>query len=188
MRRVKSSPYSLKNKEWQKTTEFPIAKEHIKYLGILIGKTPSTIYTLNFPPIIEKIQKELQGWRNLPISLFGRDDLFRMNSFAKLLYPVQNIPVMITTKDINKLNTAIRQFLWKWQRPRIALAKLWKPKKEGGINLPNIHLYNITYLLRHSIDWISEQSRYTNIPLERDISYPWSVKALLHPPRGCQIH
>lgn len=99
--------------KWQQLIKFPIAPTHIKYLGILIGKSPSSIYNLNFPPTFDKIRKDLQGWRNLPLSLCGRANLYRMNSFAKILYPLQTIPVMIPTKDIDKLNKSLRVFLWR---------------------------------------------------------------------------
>lgn len=151
-------------------------------MGILIGKSPSTIYTLNFPPIMDKIRKELAGWRNLPLSLIGRANLFRMKSFAKILYPLQTIPAMIPTKDIDQLNRSLCEFLLRGQKPRIGMTKLWLHKKEGGINLPNLHLYNLTCLARHSSEWITGQNKYTNTTLEQEMTYPWDLKALLHVP------
>lgn len=131
---------------------------------------------------MEKIKKELYCWRNVPLSLFGRANLFRMTSFAKILYSLQTIPIMIPTKDINRFNKLLREFLWRGQKPKIALTKLWLHKREGGINLPNLHLYNLTCLLRHSSYWITEQSRYSNTALEQEMALPWDLKALLHVP------
>lgn len=37
-------------------------------------------------------------------------------------------------------------------------------------------------MLRHSLDWIADQSRYTNTALEQDMTYLWNLKALLHTP------
>lgn len=65
----------------------------------------------------------------LPLSLFIH--LYRINSFAKILYPLQTIPMMIPTKDIDSLNRSLREFLWRGQKPRIALTKLWLYKEEG---------------------------------------------------------
>lgn len=40
-----------KSKTWQKNSPCKIVSSHIKYLGINIGKTPQTLYTLNYPPL-----------------------------------------------------------------------------------------------------------------------------------------
>lgn len=77
------------------TTIFPVAKEHIKYLGIRIGKTPASLYNLKITTLIDKVIRELQAGKNLPLSLFGRTHYFKINSFAKLLYPLQTIPLLI---------------------------------------------------------------------------------------------
>lgn len=117
------------------------------------------------------------------ISLWPSKPIYRrMNSFAKILYPLQTIPTLIPTKEIDKLNTSLREFLWKGQKPKIALTKLWMHKKEGGINLLNLHLYNLTCLLRHASDWITGQGKYTNTNIEQVMSAPWDLKALLHVP------
>lgn len=87
------------------------ANDHIKYIGIKIGKTPSSIFNLNFPPLIDKIARDLTQWKNLPLSLFGRAHLFKMNCFAKLLYPLQLIPILINNKDVQRLNKVLTYFL-----------------------------------------------------------------------------
>lgn len=38
------------NKDENHPTLLPTNNNHVKYIGIQIGKSPSTIYTLNFPP------------------------------------------------------------------------------------------------------------------------------------------
>lgn len=55
---------------WSTHSIFPIAKAHITYLGIKIGKSPSSLFhPLNYPPIVSKIIGELENWgsRNLPL-------------------------------------------------------------------------------------------------------------------------
>lgn len=105
-----------------------------------------------------------------------------MSSFAKILYPLQTIPIMIPTKDIDEFDKSLRDFLWRGQKPKIALTKLWLHKKERGINLPNLRLYNLTCLSRHSAEWIRGQNRYTNTTLEQEMASPWDLKAMLHVP------
>lgn len=77
--------------------------------------------TIYFPLLLEKVIKELQAWKNLPLSLFGRAYLFKMDNFAKLLYPLQTIQLMLHTKDINKIKKTLVAFLWRGSRPKIAM-------------------------------------------------------------------
>lgn len=44
---------------------FIVAKSHITYLGIKIGKFPSSLYTFNYPSLIKRIVQELENWMDL---------------------------------------------------------------------------------------------------------------------------
>lgn len=110
---------------WFDTSPFSIAPDHLKYLGVLIGKTPASTYTLNYPPLIAKIVGELEAWKDLPLSLLGRVHLFKMSSFPKLLYPMQTLMLLLKLANITKLNRALGNFLWRSKCTRIALHKLW---------------------------------------------------------------
>lgn len=150
------------------------------YLGIKIGKLPSSIYHLNYPPLIKKISQELGNWMDLPLSLLGRCHLVKMVSFACLLYPLQMIPLLLQHKDMQSLNKAISKFIWQNKRPRIAFTKLHLPRQEGGINPPNVRLYNLACLLWIGLDWIAQSSHYSNYSLEPLMAHPYTLVALLH--------
>lgn len=60
---------------WASDSIFPVAKTHIMYLGIKIGKAFSFLYHLNYSPVLLKIA-ELENWSSLPLSSFGRCHLF----------------------------------------------------------------------------------------------------------------
>lgn len=166
--------------EFIKSSAFSLAKNHITYLGINIGKDPSSIYHLNYPELIGKITKELEAWNTLPISLFGRCHLVKMVSFARLLYPLQTIPLLLRHSDIQKINRSIASFIWNKKRSRISLKKLHLPKSEGGVGLPNIRKYNLACLLRYSLDWQSSSSIYTNLDLESEYIHPYSLSGIIH--------
>lgn len=174
-----------KPRPWFQTSPFAIAKDKIKYLGLYIGKHPSSIYNLNYPPVIEKVIKELEHWQTLPLSLTGRAHLFKMISFPKLLYPLQNLPCLLKRKDITKLNKTLTQFLWQSKKPRIALKKLSLPRAEGGLNIPNLKCYNLACLLRHAMDWLTHKSNYSNGELEDGMVSPWTLANILHTPLKC---
>lgn len=49
------------------TTQFAIARDHIKCLGIKIERLPFLLYNLNYPSLIAKIIKQLDLWTDLPL-------------------------------------------------------------------------------------------------------------------------
>lgn len=116
-------------------------------------------------------------WRELPLSLFGRIHLVRMTSFARLLYPLQMLLLLLKHKDVNILNSGIRKFIWRGKCPRIALAKLWLSKKDKGAGLPSIRGYNRACILRHTVDWLSGSGRFSNVEMEGEIVRPWTLQA-----------
>lgn len=73
------------NKKKISQSIFPMNNNQIKYLGIYIGKTHATIYSLNFPPLISKIENQLKLWKEIPI-LFGGANLLKVN-FHKASLP-----------------------------------------------------------------------------------------------------
>lgn len=53
---------TLYNLPWALHSPFMVAKSHITYLGIKIGKLPSSIYHLNYPPVKKKLKVWETGW------------------------------------------------------------------------------------------------------------------------------
>lgn len=129
--------------DWVSHIPLKLSGASIKYLGVNIGWEPSLLYSLNFLPLIDKIVKELEMWKNLPISLSGRAYLFKMVSFACLLYLLRTVPLQLQQKHVTRLTEALKKFLWQGKRPRINMQNLFLSKGEGGIGLPNIRNYKI---------------------------------------------
>lgn len=117
---------------------------------------------------------------DLPISFFGRCHLFKMVNFARLLYLLQTIPLLLRHKEVQSLQRTLSKFLWQRQRRRISVQKLFLPRSEGGANLPNIRVYNLSCLLRVCLDWILQTSQYSNFDLEAQMVTPYCLPALLH--------
>lgn len=103
-----------------------------------------------------------------------------MVSFARLLYPLQTLPLLMKHTDVQKIHTALLAFIWQRRKPCIALQKLCLPKCEGGAGLPNIRFYNLSCLLRQGIVWLSKKSRYSNFMLEGALVFPFNLHAVLH--------
>lgn len=166
--------------KWKHLSPFTVTTRYITYLGIHIGREPSSLYVLNYPPLITKIVQELEAWAALPLSLFGRCHLFKMVSFARLLYPMQTIPLLLKHSDVQKIHKALTTFIWSRKKPRIALQKLCLPKSEGGAGLPNLRFYNLSCLLRQGLDWLNGKSKYCNTSLEGAMTSPHTLSAILH--------
>lgn len=172
--------FHYRTPSWATSYIFSVAKNHITYLSIKIGKTPSSLYNLNFTPVISRIINELETWMFLPISFFRRCHLFKMVSFARILYPPQTISLLLHHKDVQNLPKALSHFLWQRRHPRISLNKLVLPRSEGGASLPNIRVYNLSCLLEICLDRILQTSRYSNYDPEAQLATPYCLPAVLH--------
>lgn len=158
-----------------------ITTNHIRYIEILIGRTPGSLYDLNYSKLIHKMVRELEGWSHLPLSFLPRCHLLKMI----LLYPMQTIPLLLKHADINKMTSAYLEFVWGGKRPCIALKKLMLPISMGGLNVPDIRSYKLASLLRDCADWIKVTSYYSNMGVEAALAAPWPLANLLHTKFSC---
>lgn len=99
-------------------------------------------------------------------------------SFLQKLYQAPTTEILST--GLGLLNKAFFQFLWKGKRRHISLAKLCRSNNKGGVQFPDIRLYNMACLLRHALDWINNTSHYSKTNLERKGAHPWHLEAILH--------
>lgn len=53
-------------------------------------------------------------------------------------------------------------------------------KWEGGLQLPDIRLYNLAALLRHIKDWTWGTSYFSASRVEQELTQPWELTSLLH--------
>lgn len=67
-----------------------------RYLGIEIQLPISKFLEANLSPIVGKFREKVQRWQNLPITLMGRINLFKMIFLPKFLYILSNSPVFVT--------------------------------------------------------------------------------------------
>lgn len=159
-----------------------VTSNHIKYLGIKIGRTSDTLSNLNYAPLITKVLEDLQRWERLPLSFCGNCHLIKMLSFSRLLYPLQMLPLLLKHSDVARLNTAFTSFLWSQKRPSIPLQKLMLPRSEGGLNFPNLRGYNLACLTRHVLDWYNSSNCFSNWRFESALAAPWHLLDFLNFP------
>ena len=55
------------------------------------------------------------------------------------------IPVTISTGILKLYHYIIKDYLWNGKKLRAVMQKLYDPRSEGGLALPNVELYNIAF-------------------------------------------
>ncbi|XP_053555164.1 ankyrin repeat domain-containing protein SOWAHD isoform X1 [Bombina bombina] len=186
---TKTEIYWLKkNKDSLQISPFRETKDHFTYLGIKLSIHFEDWYDLNYPPIFLKIKHYMEKWAKFKLTLTGKTNLIKMLLFPKLLYLMQNLPIIIKKKDLIRFKQECTQFLWGGKRKAISYKKLMLFRTEGGLGLPDIEIYNLVCIGKIALDWLTETDYYAALPLERVLVYPFSLNALLHIPRDKRPH
>lgn len=69
------------------------ATSKIKHLGIHLTNSISALVKDNYEKLLREIEKDLNLWNNLQLSILGRIATVKMNILPRLLYLFQVIPV-----------------------------------------------------------------------------------------------
>lgn len=111
-------------------------KDHVKILGITIGKTFAQTQTKTWDQINLKIMNILyeNKWRN--ISLLEKVEFIQTFALSKMWYVASVLPIKTCMEQ--KIMKHINFFLWSGDIFRIAKEKCYLPPEKGGIGL--IHL------------------------------------------------
>lgn len=142
-------PINIQDVTWLQQLPFRIATEQFRYLGVYITRKYSLLFETNFPPLITKLQFNIQFWKTLPISLLGRVNAIKMIFLPQLLYLVQTVSIYLPKSFFKKLETSIvTNFIWDYKSHRINKQHLCKFKESGGLALPNFRLITGQRLLR----------------------------------------
>lgn len=91
----KSEVLPLGNPRRPTPSPFKWSSKGFTYLGISITPSLEALYKANFEPLLKCIRDNLDRWRSLPLSLFGRIALLKMNILPRLRYHFQMVPILL---------------------------------------------------------------------------------------------
>ena len=119
------------------------------------------------------IKKDLDKWRNLPLSLLGRISVIKMNVLPRMLFLFQAIPIISSEKPFRDWQKELSNFIWQGRKPRIKFKNLTDSKERGGLNLPNLELYYNAACFVWIKDWLTLSNSYI-LKLEgHDLIFGW---------------
>lgn len=138
--------------------------EKFTYLGLQIKEFHSSLFKENFPPLLSKLQSNIQFWKTLPISLLGRVNAIQMNLLPQLLYSFQNIPVFLH-KSFLKNRLGCAPFPWHYKTHRIGKKlQICRSKIEGSSELPNVlSWYWASQIMIMAYCWMTQQPHQTDL-------------------------
>lgn len=145
-----------------------VCSDTFRYLGVEISVDLTRYEKLNLDPIFVKLQRKLEVWRKLPLSVVGRVNLIKMVWMPQLLYILHNAPVWLPQRIFYRINRLFRSLIWGGGPARIKLQALQQAKDEGGLAVPDPALYYWAAQIQHLRGWENVDSTDTSTQILRE--------------------
>lgn len=120
-----------------------------KFLGVLVGANPRRRST--WKPVVDSMRAKLSCWRGRNLSIGGKVTLINsvLSSLPLYLFSFFKAPKVV----IKELTQIQRDFLWGSHEEErkicwVSWEDICKPKKEGGLGVKNLEVFNISLLAK----------------------------------------
>jgi hypothetical protein len=125
-------------------------EDHLRYLGVPLVSTKLSV--ADCKTLLDRITNRIGSWTSKNLSFTGRLQLL-----SSVLYSLQVFwsgIFIFPKKIIRDIDQKFNWFLWNGKDSDCAKAKVaWSdvcfPKKEGGLGLKNLEVWNKSSILRH---------------------------------------
>ncbi|GJV16116.1 putative RNA-directed DNA polymerase [Tanacetum coccineum] len=180
---------------------FEEGKLSVKYLGVSL--VPSRLVHRDCLELMERIKKRVSDWKNKSLSFAGRTQLIHSVLSSMHLYwaSVFILPYSLMLK----LEQVMRGFLWcqgemKKGKAKVAWEVVCLPKKEGGLRIRRLDVFNKALISSHIwsilsgkeslwVKWIHSYKlngcSFWDIPLRGKVSWGWrkilQIRQLVRP-------
>ncbi len=128
-------------------TTIPVS-DQFNYFGIRVFPSLSCISKWNYQSLLDKIKSDLLCWSPLCLALHGRIATVKMNILPRLSFLFSVLPLTPPTGYFKEINTTVSKFLWNNTRPRIRFKSMHQLKPHGGLSLPDLWSYYLSYQMR----------------------------------------
>ena len=124
--------YGKRNIRW--------SQSGVKVLGINITHSRQSLVQQNFNPILAKLQNIIKLWSARDLTIYRKVCIIKAHLQSQLVYQLSVLPT--PPRDfLVKVEKLLFQFLWSNKPDKVKRNVLFGKKEEGGMNMPNIHLY-----------------------------------------------
>lgn len=91
----------------------------------------------NYGRAIMELEEKVERWIQLPLSLADRVAIVKMVILLKLLYLFNNIPILLPSVTLKRINSMVLRLIWAGKQARIELKALMLPYARGGFKVPD---------------------------------------------------
>jgi hypothetical protein len=169
----------------------------VRYLGVPLISTK--LSSADCIPLISKISSRIDSWLSKHLSYAGRLQLL-----SSILYSFQVFwsgMFILPKKILKDMEQKFNRFLWNGTdecaaRAKVAWSEVCLPKKEGGLGLKRLEVWNNASMLRHVwslfarsgsiwVAWVKEYllkgRSFWNISIPQSCSWSWRKLLKLRP-------
>lgn len=117
----------------------------------------------NFSPLLSLIWDDCECWSLLNLSLGARVNLVKINILPCFSYLFQCVPTFLPQVIFHKVDFLVPEFVWSKKVPGLCRQYLQRPRKPGGLALPNFRFYYWASNIRILKYWLQYEASHSHL-------------------------